>query len=135
MRAVPNGSYDVLGRFIKERVVPGSIVITDDWTGYAPLSRDGYQHRVVDTEQGLRVIHHVFANLKAWINGTHKHVSKKHAQTYLNEFCYRYNGRMNKASTFERIMRLLASRTGPTQEQLKRAGKRGGWLHWNPPMT
>lgn len=135
MRAVPNGSYRSLGDFIKERVTSGSTIVTDDWKGYIPLPRDGYRHRVVDTETGLQFVHHMFANLKAWIKGTHKHISKKHAQTYLNEFCYRYNGKRSPGQTFERILRLLATTTGPTQKDLKRAGKRGGWVHWNPPHS
>ena len=57
-----------------------------------PLTADSGQRAV---EIFLNA-HRVIARLKAWIRGTHSHVSGKHLDLYLAEFSYRFNRRFKQ---------------------------------------
>ena len=75
--------------------MPGTSLVTDDWSGYASLAKRGYKHLAIAergdpqvAEEYLPIIHLVFANLKTWLNGIHHGVSHQHLQAYLNEFTF-----------------------------------------------
>jgi transposase-like protein len=100
LAVVPDRSAASLCGFVECAVVPGTSLVTDDWSSYASLAKRGYQHMAVAergdpqmAEQDLPIIHLVFANLKTWLNGIHHGVSHQHLQAYLNEFTFRFNRR------------------------------------------
>jgi len=81
--------------FVDGAVAPGTLIVTDDWSGYAGLRKRGYDHHAIAecgdpevTEEFLPIIHLVFANLKTWLIGIHHGVSAQHLQAYLNEFSF-----------------------------------------------
>ena len=80
-------SAESLCGFVESTVAPGSLIVTDDWSGYAGLGKRGYEHFAVAecgdpevAEQYLPIIHLVFANLKTWLIGIHHGVSHQHLQ-------------------------------------------------------
>ena len=90
--------------FIEQNVEHGSTVITDGWTGYAPLAKsDDYVHQVkIITNSGKKAhevlphVHMVDSLVKRWINGTHQgKVSPKYLPYYLDEFAFRFNRKMS----------------------------------------
>ncbi len=113
LRHIRNASSKELHSFIQDRVYPGSVVRTDGWRGYWGIEELGYVHRrnvlkkPEDAPKKLPRVHRVFANLKAWLKGTHRWVSKKHLQNYLNEFSIRYNARHKPIEVFNDILRLV----------------------------
>jgi transposase-like protein len=85
--------------FVEGAVTNGTLIVTDDWSGYVDLGKRGYDHRAIAecgdseiSEEFLPISHLVFANLKTWLAGTHHGVSSRHLQAYLNEFTFRFNG-------------------------------------------
>src|SRR3954467_1090589 len=69
----------------RERRYAGDI--TDDWSGYGGLRKQGYDHHAIAecgdpevAEEFMPIIHLVFSNLKTWLNGIHHGVSAKHLQ-------------------------------------------------------
>ena len=85
-----------------------SIVVTDEWLGYAPLIKE-YMHVVINhhQEEFVRGAFHTntiegfWSILKRTIKGTHIHVSKKHLQKYVDEVAFRYMNRKNQDTMFE----------------------------------
>ena len=79
----------------------------------------GYQH-LACAERGdpqvaedyLPIIHLVFSNLKAWLNGMHHGVSAEHLQAYLNEFTFRFNRRFYPFNAFRSLLGLAADSRG-----------------------
>ena len=78
LAVVLDRSAESLCGFVESTVAPGSLIVTDDWSGYAGLGKRGYEHFAVAecgdpevAEQYLPIIHLVFANLKTWLIGIH----------------------------------------------------------------
>jgi len=52
----------------------------------------------------LKWLHIVISNLKSFLNGTYHGVAKIHLQTFLDEFCYRFNRRFWPSQLFARTL-------------------------------
>jgi transposase-like protein len=129
---VPDRSAESLCGFVECAVVPGTSLVTDDWSGYARLARRGYKHVAIAergdpqvAEEYLPIIHLVFANLKTWLNGTHHGVSHQHLQAYLNEFTFRFNRRFYPFNAFRSLLGIAGGVTAPTYAELYS----GAWKH------
>lgn len=124
MRAVPDASAPSLIGFIQDHVEKGTTVITDEWKGYLPLSRYGYDHDAIKIgdpkEASVKFprVHRVISNLKAWLNGTHRFASPKHIQNYLNEFVFRFNRRNLSHEAFRGLMRIAVQTRPPYLKEL-----------------
>ena len=112
--------------------MPGSLIVTDDWSGYASLRTRGYDHHAIAecgdpevAEQFLPVSHLVFSNLKTWLSGIHHGVSEKHLQAYLNEYTFRFNRRFYPFNAFRSLLGIAGDATAPTYAELYS----GEWQH------
>ena len=101
--------------------MPGSLIVTDDWSGYGSLGTRGYDHHAIAecgdpevAEEFMPIIHLVFSNLKNWLNGIHHGVSAKHLQAYLNEFTFRFNRRFYPFNAFRSLLGIAGGAEAPT---------------------
>jgi hypothetical protein len=125
-------SADSLGGFVESAVLPGSLIVTDDWSGYGSLRKLGYDHHAIAecgdpevAEEFMPIIHLVFSNLKTWLNGIHHGVSAKHLQAYLNEFTFRFNRRFYPFNAFRSLLGIAGGTASPTYAELYS----GEWRH------
>jgi transposase-like protein len=133
LQAVPDRTAKTLCGFVESAVDPATeMVVTDAWQGYAPLAKMGYQHLAVAergepnvAEDYLPIVHLIFSNLKAWLNGVHHGVSPKHLQAYLNEFVFRFNRRFYPFNAFRSLLGLSVDAEAPTYTELYD----GDWQH------
>ena len=100
LQTIPDGSFDSLGPELRGAIEGKNATIwSDDWSGYLPLTRHGVKHRSQiqgAPERASKILpwaHIVASNLKAWLLGTFRGVSRKHLQRYLDEFTYRFSRR------------------------------------------
>lgn len=124
MRRVPDGSARSLHPFVMDSIEPGSMLLTDDWQGYAGLK--DYQREVQQiAHSGKKAselmprVHRVISLLKRWLMGTHQGaVSTQHLDYYLDEFTFRFNRRTSasRGKLFYRLMQ-NAVRVPPTPYQ------------------
>lgn len=118
-RLVPDDTAESLVGFVQDEVEPGATVITDGWPSYLALPEAGFVHRRIVEGSGANFVnpvphlHQAIGNMKAWLNGTHKGVNRAHLATYLDEFVFRHNRRLNLAVGFQTLLSLGTSR-GPT---------------------
>ena len=132
LAVVLDRSAESLCGFVESTVAPGSLIVTDDWSGYAGLGKRGYEHFAVAecgdpevAEQYLPIIHLVFANLKTWLIGIHHGVSHQHLQAYLNEFTFRFNRRLYPFNAFRSLLGIAGDTSAPTYAELYS----GEWRH------
>jgi transposase-like protein len=99
LRRIPDASATNLIMAVKESVEPGSLVRTDGWGGYGPVSEEGFGHTVIRKsadvgENLLPLVNRGASLLKRWLLGTHQGaVRPSHLDYYLDEFTFRFNRR------------------------------------------
>jgi transposase len=103
----------------QKRILPKSVVYTDEYSSYKQLHRSGYDHRRIHHAEGVYVSGDVHTNtiegfwslVKRGIGGTHHAVSAKYLQGYLNEYAWRYNRRSDRRAMFELLLARAAKPT------------------------
>ncbi|HNT26692.1 MAG TPA: IS1595 family transposase [bacterium] len=97
---------DVTGRTliggIEKTVTAGSTIRTDGYAAYNALSEAGYKHKT--TDDTMKWVHIVISNAKTFLRGTYHGACKNHLQSYLDEFCYRFNRRFWEDQLFTRTL-------------------------------
>ena len=90
---IPDASADSLASFVSTMVEPGSVIKTDDWSGYTTITRLGYKRQILSSKK-LHLPHLVASLLKRWLLGTYQGaVRPTHLAYYLDEFTFRFNRR------------------------------------------
>ena len=97
---------------IKERVLPESMVYTDEFPAYDYLNEHDFKHKRVHHTAKVWVAGNAHTNtiegfwsaLKRGINGVYHAVSLKHLQGYINEYSFRYNHRGDDKPMFKTIL-------------------------------
>jgi transposase len=99
-------------------VLPGSMLFTDDWTGYEPLVKNGrYIHRRINHSQRVYVsgethtqtIEGFFGHFKTDVRGTHHSISTRWLPGYLNEWVWKWNYRDRDYEMFRSLLDSAAS--------------------------
>src|SRR5215203_1179586 len=97
---------------VKIKVLPESIVYTDEYSVYDSLGKEGYRHDRVNHAEEVYVAGDVHTNtiegfwslVKRGIGGVYHAVSAKHLQGYLNEYVWRYNERDSGRAKFSTLL-------------------------------
>ena len=101
-------------------VNPDSIIFTDDWASYKPLSRRFIDHKVVNHSMGEYVrgdaytntIEGAFGNMKTGMRGAYKKVSPAYLQSYLDEYSWRHNAQRDRPTLGPLFEQLLLRAVG-----------------------
>jgi transposase len=110
---VPNQRRVTLQPFVKDNVLPGGELHTDELNSYRGLHNGGYYHRTVNHGaheyvgfRGATVnsIEGFWRHLNCSLQGTHVSMSEKYLGTYVQEFEYRFNRRNAAASMLPELL-------------------------------
>jgi hypothetical protein len=124
MSVIPDASGATMNRFVCDIVTAAAVVHTDGWAGYNALARLGYEHERHSQNAApegvfyLPRAHRAISNLKAWLLGTHRQVSREHLQVYLDEFVFRHNRRQTPMAAFQTLLGLAALHSPTTYRQM-----------------
>lgn len=95
---------------IAEMVENDTSAISDAYKGYNKLKEVLKAHQVVNTSEIKKAhtvlpwVHSAIGNAKKVLKGLHHSIGKEYLQSYLNEFCYKYNRRYFDGNLFDRLM-------------------------------
>ena len=109
---VPNVKGATLMGEVEKRVMPASTVFTDELKSYNRLTKAGYQHSRVNHSAGIYVsggahtntIEGFWSLMKNGIRGSHRAVSAKYLQSYIDEYVFRYNHRSDIIPMFQTMI-------------------------------
>jgi transposase len=120
-RVAADAKKPTLHGFIKEYVLPGSVIFSDEHPSYDGIEGPKYRHyrirhqaRVYVTGSKRQIhtqtIEGFWSLVKRGIGGVYHSVSQKYLQTYLNEYCFRYNRRDSGNLIFHAILAQVAGK-------------------------
>ena len=119
MQVIKDISGPSLSLAAESYVAQGSVAATDGLPSYRPLASRGFDHQPLVMEgvdnpaELLPWVHIIISNFKRWILDVFHGVSAKHLQSYLDEFCYRFNRRSERTDLFRRVLNRCVCFTEP----------------------
>lgn len=128
MTTIPDAGTRSLKNFLTSTIEPGATVVTDGWRAYPQACRELFSHEPYpvsgsghQAHELLPAVHRVASLCKRWLLGTHQGgVNPDHLQSYLDEFCFRFNRRHSRARglLFYRLLQHAAGAAPLTYRQL-----------------
>jgi transposase-like protein len=117
-KVVSDVSSNTLVPFVTEKVLPSSMVFTDELQSYSPLASHGYEHKrihhaskvYVDGDVHTQTIEGFWSLVKGGIGGVYHSVGAKYLQSYFNEYAFRYNRRHDDMPMFWSVMSQVQKR-------------------------
>ena len=109
---------DTLRGYIREHVLPRTMVFTDDYPSYNGLDARGYKHQRINHSEKVYVVGDIHTNtiegfwslIKRGIGGVYHNVGRHYLQTYLNEYSFRYNRRFDVQPMFVSFLHQIEKR-------------------------
>jgi predicted RNA-binding Zn-ribbon protein involved in translation (DUF1610 family)/transposase-like protein len=100
---------ETIHKTIESYVAQGSTLQTDGYQVYARVYQQGYARKAfvvknMTASDFQKWLHIIIGNAKTFIQGTYHGLGEKHLQSYLNEFCYRFNRRFWEPQLFNRLL-------------------------------
>lgn len=111
-RTIRNVKSTTILPIIKEKVLSFSMVYTDEFSSYNKLKNYHYIHHKVNhvakewARDGIHTntIEGFWSTLKRGLSGVYHCVSRKYLQTYIDEYTFRYNHRLDERPMFLTIL-------------------------------
>ncbi len=109
MKVIPDLQAMTIDLVVTESISFESVIISDASTSYNGLKDKVKSHtaKVIKKEEIIKElpwVHIAISNAKRWILNMFHSVHPDYLQSYLNEFCYRFNRRFFGNTTFERLL-------------------------------
>jgi transposase-like protein/predicted RNA-binding Zn-ribbon protein involved in translation (DUF1610 family) len=123
MKVIENLQKETIHSDIKNNIEEGSTVVTDGYRSYSGLEEAQLNHeRTVigdlDVTEVLQSVHTLISNVKSFIIGTYHGLKKKHLQSYLDEYLYRFNRRFWQQQMFDRLLTACLNTNTITYKEL-----------------
>lgn len=118
-KVIQHSSAKELGAFMKSTIELSADIKTDEWAGYKPLKKDF--ENLIQIPSGKKgknfpELHRVIMGFKGWLRGMHHRV--EYLQSYIDEYCYRFNRNSMKKGIFENLMRRMVNARPFTYKQI-----------------
>ena len=109
MKVIDDLTSDTITPIVENTVSKDTVIDSDNSTSYGKLKDIAGEHRpkVIakkDIAKALPWVHIAISNAKRLLLNTYHDIKPEYLQSYLNEFCYKFNRRYFGESLFDRLM-------------------------------
>ena len=121
LAAIQDASAESLHAFVGANVEAGATARTDGWSAYPGAPGVTHEPHVIGPMAAHVVLpwtHRVFANLKRWALGVYHGLRRKHLQSYLDEFAFRFNRRHTRHAAFRSLLGIAVAKMPTTYNML-----------------
>jgi predicted RNA-binding Zn-ribbon protein involved in translation (DUF1610 family) len=111
LKEIPDYSAARLHAFLATDLAPGATAKTDGLASYVGAPSLRHDRHVVGKMAAhivLPWVHRAFSNLKVWALGVYHGLRRKHVQSYLDEFVFRFNRRRTRHAAFRSLLGIAA---------------------------
>jgi len=125
LSTVPDHSADSLHAFLAASLALGATVRTDGRLGDCSalgIDHDPQFFVVAAGHNGLHWIRRVFSDLEVWALGVPHGLRRKHLQSYLDEFVFRFNSRRTRDAAFSALLGIAVAQPPVTYKMLVSQG-------------
>ncbi|MDO5608831.1 MAG: transposase [Capnocytophaga sp.] len=105
-----------LKEFIAQTISPEANIKTDAFSSYRSLEKEVANLKTEKKGENFDRMHRIIMGIKSWLRTTHGHA--KYLQSYLDEYCYRFNRHLMKEGIFENLMRRMIPVSPMTYRQI-----------------
>lgn len=112
LKEIPDYSAASLHAFLAADLVSGATAKTDGLPSYVGAPSVRHDPHVIGKMAAhivLPWVHRLFSNLKVWALGVYHGLRRKHVQSYLDEFVFRFNRRRTRHAAFRSLLGIAAS--------------------------
>lgn len=114
MHVIPNLKANTINNQVATNISNEAALITDDSTSYVDLNKLVGQHQAQVIPKGkigviLPWVHIAIGNAKKMLLDIHPNIKPEFLQSYLNEFCYKFNRRYFGEAIFDRLLVVSAT--------------------------
>jgi len=122
-QVLPAIDGDSIAMFSEKNIEKGTSIASDGFRAYRKLKEKGYIHmpenfNLEENPEHLKWLHIVISNLKNFFDGTYHGIGSRHMQSFLDEFCFRFNRRFWHPQLFGRTVAACAARSVFTRNML-----------------
>jgi transposase-like protein/predicted RNA-binding Zn-ribbon protein involved in translation (DUF1610 family) len=108
IKAIDDYSAKSLTPIFEQHISKTAKVVTDKWKGYSPLTKEYNIEQILSANgKNFKQLHIIIHQIKSWIRTIPTHASKKHVESYFNEFTYRINRSQSKQTIFHNIIKRM----------------------------
>jgi transposase-like protein len=119
IKSIDDYSAKSLTPIFEEHISTSAKIFTDKWRGYSPLkSKYNIEQRESKNGKNFKEMHVVIHQIKSWIRTVPTHVSKKHIQSYFDEFSFRINRSIFKETIFHKTIERMINTLPINQKQI-----------------
>jgi hypothetical protein len=125
LTAVPDGSAASLHAFLATNLTPGTTARASEEAGYCGVPGINHDRHVIDALDPRKVcprVHRIFSDLEVWALSVYHGLRRKHLQSYLDEFVFRFNRRRNRDAAFLSLLGTAAAHQPLTYGRLASLG-------------
>ena len=118
MKHIDSANKETLVKLIKENIDSKAHIMTDEHPAYKNLYQEGYfNHHTVNhaaKEYVRKQLFHtnsvegLWGRIKPAIKGVYRKVSGKYIESYMDEYCFRYNNRKTPDQMFDLLLAQVA---------------------------
>jgi transposase-like protein/predicted RNA-binding Zn-ribbon protein involved in translation (DUF1610 family) len=119
IKSIDDYSAKSLTPIFEQHISTSAKIFTDKWRGYSPLkSKYNIEQRESKNGKNFKEMHVVIHQIKSWIRTVPTHVSKKHIQSYFDEFSFRINRSIFKETIFHKTIERMINTLPINQKQI-----------------
>lgn len=108
-KVIKNYGSGELRKLFDSHISRDARVVTDEWTGYIPISKEFNIRREKSNTRTFFQINTIIHQLKSWLRSVYSWMHDWHIERYLNEFSYRINRSVYKDNIFDNLIGRLLS--------------------------
>lgn len=109
MQVIPDCKGETLNEFALSNIRKGSTIHSDKFKSYYSLKKDYkcdmQKYNPTDKSDFLKWVHVMISNIKSNIEGTYHGLDNHYLQSYLDEFCFRFNRRNLNVPVFDKLLK------------------------------